>query len=346
MKCIYCDFETEVLNTLAKHIRNKHKDIITWDKYKVINNIKTTNDKRCNVLKSEGSIIDPSDKHQCQICGYSDDNSNGIGRHVLAKHKIKPIDYYNKYFGKVYCKWCNSETKFNSINHGYEEFCRECMFKSRHPTQDLYWKRIKGIENQDEIKRLKKEWQNKNNPLFEDYYLSRGFTQEETIEKVLQQRQKNNNIFKNNVRNNFSKISQEMFKQIYSLLPIYIKEMKIYFATFLTDKKEIIDCDKVNSKRNNEYLVFCRNRQQWKKLGKSGTALDFYIKDLNLIIEFDGTYWHNDNFDKIRDEVLTDILGNVKIIHIKEKDYNLNKQKVIENILILIERVYNERNSN
>ena len=73
---------------------------------------------------------------------------------------------------------------------------------------------------------------------------------------------------------------------------------------------------------------------------------DFYKKDLNLIIEFDGTYWHNDNFDKIRDEVLTDILGNVKIIHIKEKDYNLNKQKVIENILILIERVYNERNSN
>lgn len=291
-------------------------------------------------------IIYKNNVRQCQICGDVAHNVQGIGRHVLGLHKLSPQNYYNIYFGKKVCDWCGKETKFRSINKGYDNHCFECMEKSKHPTQDLYWKRVKGIEDQKEIERVKKVWFNENKADSKDFYIKRGFTEEEATLKVLKYRQDHNHIFKNNARNNFSKISQKLFIEIYNLLPSYIKDMKIYFATFLNITKQIIEPEYVDNKKNNEYLVFCRNAEQWKKLGKSGTALDFYIKDLNLIIEFDGVYWHNNETDKIRDEVLHDILGDVEIIHVKEKEYNAHKQEIICNILNTIERKYNERTKN
>jgi len=77
-------------------------------------------------------------------------------------------------------------------------------------------------------------------------------------------------------KNNYSKKSQELFSSLYPLISSKYKE--IYFAT-LKNNKVIMD-----NGRNDEY-----------RLRVNGLVImpDFFIKDLNKIIEFDGVYWHD-----------------------------------------------------
>ena len=122
---------------------------------------------------------------------------------------------------------------------------------------------------------------------------------------------------------NYSKVSQELFWEIYNKIKKDYKE--IYFATL---NNEMID----KSGKNHEYKVPTIN--SYKKL-------DFYVKDINKAIEFQGTYWHSerntrDNFspekDIIREKQIIDSIG-CKILNIKEQDFYKNKQKTIQECL-------------
>ena len=107
-------------------------------------------------------------------------------------------------------------------------------------------------------------------------------------------------------KNNFSKISQELFWNIYE--KINNKE-NIYFAT-LKDNK--ID----NSGKNNEYRL---------KLKKNYILPDFIDLNQKKIIEFDGDYWHlNSLKDKERDKQIEEC--GFKILHIKESNYRKNSK--------------------
>ena len=116
----------------------------------------------------------------------------------------------------------------------------------------------------------------------------------------------------------YSKISQCLFDAIYE--QIKDSYTTIYYATLCTSIKE-------NSVQNHEYEVILPD-------GIHRYFLDFYVKDNNKVIEFDGDYWHgekrgNQKRDREREEKLK-ALGYVNILHIKERDYKANPQKVID----------------
>ena len=86
---------------------------------------------------------------------------------------------------------------------------------------------------------------------------------------------------------------------------------------------------------NNEYIVFNTNTNK-------SYFLDFYVKDNNKVIEFDGDYWHgekrgNQLRDKQRENALK-ALGYVNILHVKERDYKNNPQAVIDECLKFIRK--------
>ena len=90
---------------------------------------------------------------------------------------------------------------------------------------------------------------------------------------------------------------------------------EVFYATNNPEKKE-----------NNEYMVFDKNTRE-------KFFLDFYIKDNNKVIEFDGDYWHgekrgNKKREKEREEKLK-ALGFVNILHIRERDYKADPEKVL-----------------
>ena len=220
---------------------------------------------------------------------------------------------------------------------------------------------------QDLLSNIAKEKaENHNNPLTVDYYTSRGLTEKEAKEK-LKERQctfslekciekygelEGTKIWKNRQEKwqqtlankspaeiklinskkanasrricSYSKISQELFDKIYSQIKDQYKE--IFYAT------------KPDSKLSNTY-----NNFEYEVLVPDGIHryfLDFYVKDNNKVIEFDGDYWHSDKRgNKLRDflrEKELRHLGYKNILKVKEHDYRENPDKVVQQCLDFI----------
>jgi hypothetical protein len=135
-------------------------------------------------------------------------------------------------------------------------------------------------------------------------------------EKLEIRRLKAKGLVNRNCRN-YSKISQELFIEVYNQLNWDIDD--IFFATLCRDGKILDDGT------NKEYIF---------KTEVSYRLIDFYIPSLNCSIEYDGDWWHNNNFykgnverDRIREKELLN--SGMKILHIKECDYKSNKEKTI-----------------
>jgi len=140
-------------------------------------------------------------------------------------------------------------------------------------------------------------------------------TKEKMSKSHLEYMKKNNDLY--------SKISQECFWNIYNELPKDLQE-QTYFAEL---NHEHFMCGK--------YMV------------------DFYIKPLNLIIEFFGDYWHANPKEYKKDDVIhvnkasqiwkedkqriKNLEKHYKVFIIWESDYNKNSKKVIESKLKDIE---------
>lgn len=124
-------------------------------------------------------------------------------------------------------------------------------------------------------------------------------------------------------KNNFSKISQELFWDIYEKIDdVTKKDNEIYFA-------ELNQSTKVEDKSgaNHEYRL---------RLSESYILPDFFIKNKKKIIEFDGTYYHRGNIEnkkreKKRDEQIEK--SGYVVFHVSEKEYKYNKQKVVNKCL-------------
>jgi len=121
----------------------------------------------------------------------------------------------------------------------------------------------------------------------------------------------------------YSKISQKLFWEIYDNIKNDFSE--IYFATRTEEPR-----------RNTEFCVSRGNKRK--------SFLDFYIKDIDVWIEFDGYYYHGEKYDvqKIKDNEKqreNDILKNnpsLKLLRIKEVDFKNNKNEVVKRCLDFI----------
>lgn len=117
---------------------------------------------------------------------------------------------------------------------------------------------------------------------------------------------------------NYSKVSQKLFKSLDVILACY--NYTIYYA----DKGD---------KYNNEITL---------SLPKGVIKPDFYIKELNLIIEFDGAYWHGTtrsgkSRDEVKDEIIKD--ANIPCLRIKEFDYYRDPSAEVKRCLDFIESI-------
>ena len=126
----------------------------------------------------------------------------------------------------------------------------------------------------------------------------------------------------------YSKVSQLLFVKIYEL--IKDKLPLPYFATMGRDGK-IYDPRTFNKTCK---LV----HDEWFHISKNRVMMffDFYIKETKSIIEFDGDYWHgekrgNQERDTKRDATL--LKEGFRLLRVKERDYKINPQKVIDECL-------------
>jgi hypothetical protein len=66
-----------------------------------------------------------------------------------------------------------------------------------------------------------------------------------------------------------------------------------------------------------------------------GKELDFYIKDYNLALEFNGLYWHSDKFksnDYHQNKTIDCLNKKIQLFHIWEDDW-FNKKEIVKSII-------------
>lgn len=190
----------------------------------------------------------------------------------------------------------------------------------RVPNQIGYWLR-QGLSEEEAQKKVS-EFQVK----FSKEICIKKYGEEEGLKVFAERQRKWLNSYK---KSNFSQVSQKLFWEIYSQIKNDYEN--IYFASLDPITKE-----KDKNGKNFEYIY---------PLNDSYVKLDFYIKDINCLIEFDGEYWHgeaagNQERDRIRDETLQKT--KINMIHVKERDYYNNPELVLENCLNFIKNCKKE----
>lgn len=335
------------------------------------------------IFYSKKQFPDGSDYAECKICGF---RGKQINKHIATVHKMTLDEYTTKFNITKYelmtenmhkiaservkkavaegkCGW-----KKGGKNPSHD---KECKSGRRSPFSKNYrgYDGLTDEEKEQKISQLLKNIsenidKNHNRATTIEYYLKRGFSEEEakiklkerqatfSLEKCIEKygevegkkkweerQQKWQNTLNNKSEEeknrinklkasavvnicSYSKISQELFNKI--LDKIKNKYKKIYFATYHEGRK--IE----NSNKNYEYEVILKDNIH-------RYFLDFYVKDINKVIEFDGDYWHsekrgNQERDRKR-EVQLKSLGFTSIFHVKEQDFKKDPEKVINECL-------------
>lgn len=316
VKCQICDCRA---SDLHKHITRYHK--ISIEDYCQRFNIEEI-DLQSLALRNHNS--------EMQKKAYAEGRLQGWGKGDANPSRRKEVREGRK---SVFSKNCE---KYDGMTDGEKEAAIDKLLK------DL----------------AKKKKEENNNPLTIEYYIKRGATEEEA-KKLLNKRQQTfsheiciekfgkeegekrfkerqekwqnslnslpleeiKRINKAKMMNGrgYSKISQDLFFKIFEIIKDCYSQ--IFFATI--DGKE----------KFSEYMVV-------DSRSKAKFFLDFYIKDVNKVIEFDGDYWHgekrgNQQRDREREEKLKQ-LGFTDIFHVKESDYRSNPEKIVKECINFI----------
>lgn len=333
----------------------------------------------CRVVgKSIERYPDNSDYVECKICGYHGSNLHKhiTGYHKMSindyceKFSIREIELQSSSLRKHNSdmqKKAYAEGRLQGWGKGDKNpSCRKEVKEGRKSIFSKNCEKYDGMSDneKDEIIQAllkdlaQKKKEENNNPLTIEYYVKRGATEKEAKallkkrqktfsldlcveklgkeagEKRFQARQEKwqntlnslppeeiERINKAKMMNGrgYSKISQELF---FKLLAIVRENYsQIFFATIDGEEKF------------SEYMVV--DPENGSKF-----FLDFYVKDNNKVIEFDGDYWHgekrgNQKRDMEREEKLKQ-LGFTNIFHVKERDYRSDPKKIIKECIDFI----------
>jgi len=295
-------------------------------------------DKKINnaILKGEKTFkdaIENDDYLICKICGCKTGN---IVNHIKY-HTITLDDYKNEYDIKQ-IKTNKQIEKVTGVNNpAYQHGGKFSPYSDKFIYADTTNKK----ELVEQL--IKTRTKNKNNTTSIDYWLKKTDGDNDLAQELLSNRQetfskrtciekygeieglqrwsdRQEKWIKNNKKNNYSKISQELFD---SIIEKYSPDF-VYFATYKRKEDE--------DKNNAEYKICCN--QKW-------FSADFIDISKNKIIEFDGDYWHsekrgNQKRDFERDKLL--IENGYEILHIKERDYKLNKDNEIKRCINFLKK--------
>jgi hypothetical protein len=271
--------------------------------------------------------------------GLSVEDSKKILKNKTDKHKKSwknTVDERSS-LDPDYIKKMTGYTKESYIARGFSE--EEAIIKSKisaKKSATSLKNRYLIPENKEKLK--KSRWTNN------QYWISKGYSLENSIIEISKRQSRNLEFFQNKYglelgktkwldkikswsnacqRRAWSMASQDMFWFLYDVILTDSEKKHINFATY-----------DINNPMKPEYNKFHNNFEKRLILGDRIILPDFILKD--KIIEFDGIYWHNKsmiksgnfNREKIRDEIIK--THNYKVLHVSEDDWYKNPDSVIE----------------
>lgn len=313
---------------------------------------KNARSEKFKKIESEGGLW-------CKIC--NDMCSHDLKSHIISAHKITPAEYKNEYNEPTVSEKYRDNISIRvsgennpGFNHGGRLSPFSEKFKKYNDGSANYTKEDVCNKMKETAKKFPE------NQIFKlEYYTSRGLSEEEakikrneitvfSLEKCIKKygQEKGTDVWSarqekwqstlnakppeeierikrarlaNGVsKRGYSKISQELFVIIYDEIKTVYDE--IYFATLNPITKTI------EKKPNNRFYEYYYHKP------RRGYFFDFFVKDVNKIIEFDGEYWHNQKQgiqerDEARDIFLNQ--NGFEVLRVRENDFRQNKDLTV-----------------
>jgi len=258
----------------------------------------------------------------CEIC---DCDFNGVQTHLYHKHSLTSKQYYDQYLkknGDGVCIICGNETQFYRISMGgYLKHCIHCVSKD---------KRVKikkeetclnhfGVSNPMKHSDIKDVYK-KNNLANHGYEWPMQRSE-------IQEKSKNTCLIKYK-KSRYSETDQ--FKKHLRIITINRIEKQNLNGEPMVPCIGHLERECLNELQNHTQHVIIRNPKI------IGYFPDGYIRDLNLVIEFDENFHDRQVDEDYERELNLASCGNL-IFRIKQKDWEQNKIEIIEKFQILIE---------
>lgn len=272
----------------------------------------------------------------CDICNKEFKTYVGLSCHIRQSHNITSQEYYDKYIrkeGEGFCNVCQKQTSFRNLHIGYSRFCsKKCIQNNeetknkiqqtcldRYDSKNVYaseygkqkcretWLENLGVENPFQSEEVKEKIKQTNLERYNSEYSFQSKEIKDKIKNTKEERYGNSNY--NNIekarktnlekygvdcvlkRNDVVKLknSEENKRKQYNT-----KKRNNTFSTSKTEKELEAELRKIFPDLKTQY-----------KSKKYPFHCDYYIPELDLYIEYNGTWTHGFHFfDKNNQEDL------------------------------------------
>ena len=271
---------------------------------------------------------------KCEICDRKFESPRTLGIYISTTHKMSKQEYYDRFLRKNKnegkCFECGKETDFITLVKGYRIFCsRQCLNKSQYHIKhctETYTKNY--INNKDNRRELNERTRN----TCLEKYNGIGFSSQELTQKYnetmllkyghtnpsqvkeIQEKTKQTNIKKYGAENVYAsetikeKIKETNLQRYNETSWTKSKEGREFLKNF-TNSQEYKDKQYNTKKKNNTFNTSKIEQELEIELRKIFPNLkiqyrskeypfncDFYIPELDLYIEYNGTWLHGGKF--------------------------------------------------
>lgn len=297
--CQWCQKKTQRI--YGKHILYNHPEKTTADyKTDFPGYPLTTSKDKTNTTKNAGlHMKEDFYREQARQAAVGERNPN---------HRSKTTEEQRKQrspFSEKFVRYQDVKNKKEAVS----VFVNTALENRLTETQYEYW-----LNKYDGDETLAKEaYKNRQRT----FTLEKCITTHGEKEGIIKWKERQKKWHKNFKKCNFSKISQKLFESIHNEIKTLYTNEDIFYATL----------EKKVGYKNHEYIL---------DLGNKIIRPDFFIKSINKIIEFDGTYYHRNNPENMQREKLRDaaiIKSGYKVFHVSESDYSSNPEETLKKCL-------------
>ena len=272
----------------------------------------------------------------CSICNKEFKTYVGLSCHIRQSHNMTSQDYYDEYIrkeGEGFCEMCQKPTSFRNLHIGYSRFCsKKCIQNSeetknkiqqtcldRYNNKNVYaseygkqkcretWLENLGVENPFQSEEVKGKIKKTNLERYNSEYSFQSKEIKDKIKNTKEERYGNSNY------NNIKKARKTNLEK-YGVDCILKREDVVKLKNSEENKKKQYNTKKKNNTFNTSKIeqeleielrkIFPKLKTQYKSKNYPFHC-DYYIPELDLYIEYNGTWTHGFHFfDKDNQEDL------------------------------------------
>jgi hypothetical protein len=312
--------------------------------------------------------------HKCRICKkYESENKNGMATHLRLKHDLHIAQYervHVKGLSKKICEadGCDKEPSYNKSKQRFNDFCVDHanLARSRWSKENIDktfggegpgWKKGLTKDDDESIARQAKAISGENNPwhtLAEEEKL-KAQRKASKARRISESKYKEYVSFYEKERSLIIETPYSAYEKRSAPLDVLClkcnEKFKRTLGNFIQYDGACVNCARHGlSRGENELAEFVsslgENIIRHDRTILEGQELDIYLPEHQTAFEFNGLYWHSEQFkDKEYHRRKTDQCraNGVRLFHIWEDDWD-NKEKIvksmIKHLLGISQRIY------